>query len=1075
MTRDFKVKLWIVCAIFLCMTEGSIAQGRKLTGSIKDATSGEMLLGATIQEKGTTNGTIADYNGKFQINIITSDPVIIASFIGYKTIEIELKNQTTLDISLEIDAQGLEEVVIVGFGEQKKASLVSSITTVNVETIKISSSNFTNSIAGQVSGMVAFQQSGEPGRGSDNSTFFIRGLATFGSGKTSPLILIDGVESTTTDMARLQGDDISDFSVLKDAAASSIYGARGANGVLLINTKLGKQGAPKYSFRVENRISSNTKNFQLADNITYMNLENEAILTRNSLALPRYSTNKIRSTAAGEDPYLYPNNDWLKELIKPYTMNQGYNLNISGGTDKGRYYIAGTYNVDNGNLNVDPINDFNNNIKLQNYSIRSNVDVDLTKNTKLITRIYGQFDNYVGPIGGDVPRDGGGTRYANGGEYIFLHSIWTNPVMFPATYPTDKAPFVNHPLFGTAIVTSGNSATALTNPYALMVRGYQTYKTANMMPQLELRQKLDFVTEGLSSRTMTYLRKVSFYRQDRSYNPFYYVPVITNTDGEYSIYPINDGNVGSSIVEAGTEYLDYQEGEKDVNSQFWLQSAIDYNRVFNEKHTVGGMLLGYISHYEAGNPGDLIKSLPSRNAGVSGRFTYGYDNRYMIEANFGYNGSERFSKSKRYGFFPSMGLGYNISNETFFSPLKDVISNLKFRATYGVVGNDQVGDVNERFLYLSNVNLNDGGYSASFGEGVGPVYSRDGVAILRYANEAITWETSTQANVGVDLGLFDNKLNMVVDFFHYERSNILQSISNIDATYGLMATPQSNYGKASSQGVDLSLDGQKRLTNDLTMTIRGTFTYTHSEVIKTDEIAYSDELSHLSKVGYSIKQEWGYVAERLFYDDAEVLNSPQQQFNSDQTLRGGDIKYRDITGDGVINSDDMVPLGNPTQPEIIYGFGASFLYKGFDFNFYFQGAARVSFFIDPYKISPFVQNGGLQNRVLSSIAEDHWSEENPDPYAFWPRLSNQHVDSNNQRSSWWLRNGDFLRLKRLDVGYNFNKSLLSKVGINGARLYLSGVNLLMFSKFKMWDTEMGGNGLGYPIQSTYTLGLSLDF
>jgi hypothetical protein len=259
------------------------------------------------------------------------------------------------------------------------------------------------------------------------------------------------------------------------------------------------------------------------------------------------------------------------------------------------------------------------------------------------------------------------------------------------------------------------------------------------------------------------------------------------------------------------------------------------------------------------------------------------------------------------------------------------------------------------------------------------------------------------------------------------------------------------------------------------MTIRGTFTYTHSEVIKTDEIAYSDELSHLSKVGYSIKQEWGYVAERLFYDDAEVLNSPQQQFNSDQTLRGGDIKYRDITGDGVINSDDMVPLGNPTQPEIIYGFGASFLYKGFDFNFYFQGAARVSFFIDPYKISPFVQNGGLQNRVLSSIAEDHWSEENPDPYAFWPRLSNQHVDSNNQRSSWWLRNGDFLRLKRLDVGYNFNKSLLSKVGINGARLYLSGVNLLMFSKFKMWDTEMGGNGLGYPIQSTYTLGLSLDF
>lgn len=1070
-----KPRLLTFCVFLLGVLH--VEAQNKLTGTVQDAKNGELLPGATVQEKGTTNGTITDYNGNFELELITASPVIEVSFVGYEKQEIDVKNKSTIDVRLDIDAQGLEEVVVVGFGEQKKASMVSSVTSVNVEAIKVSSSNFTNSIAGQVAGMIAFQQSGEPGMGSDNTSFFIRGLATFGSGKRDPLILIDGVESSPTDMARLQADDISDFSVLKDAAASSIYGARGANGVVLINTKLGKTGAAKYSFRAESRISTNTKNFQLSDNITYMELENEAITTRNAESLPRYTQNKIRSTAAGEDPYLYPDNDWLKQLVKPYTVNQAYNLNISGGTEKGRYYIAGTYNIDNGNLKVDPINDFNNNIRLQNYSIRSNIDLNLTDNTTLITRLYGQFDDYTGPIGGWVQEDWG-QRYASGGEWIFLHSIWTNPVMFPATYPSEKLPFINHPLFGSAVVATGNSATMLTNPYALMVKGYQTYKTSNIMPQVELRQKLNFITPGLSARGMSYLRRFSFYRQDRSYNPFYYMPVVTNTDGEYSLYPLNDGDVGSVFSGEdviGTEYLDYQPGDKNVNSNFWVQVALDYNRTFNEKHAVGGMLLAYRSHYETGNPSTLINSLPSRNEGISGRFTYGFDNRYMAEFNFGYNGSERFNEAHRYGFFPSAGIGYNISNEAFFSGLKYYISNLKLRATYGIVGNDQIGNPDQRFLYLSNVNLNHSGYSASFGEGVGPVYQRNGIAILRYANPAITWETSRQVNLGFDMSVLDNRYSLIVDFFRQNRSSILQYISNVDATYGLMATPQSNYGEARSQGFDLSLDGQQRLGRNLLMTIRGTFTYATSEVIKTDEIAFSEELSYRSRVGYPITQEWGYIAERLFYDDAEVLNSPEQQFNSSQQLRGGDIKYRDINGDGVINADDQVPLGFPTQPEIIYGFGSSFLFKNFDFNFYFQGSARSSFFINPAKVSPFVQRGGLQNRVLQSIADDHWSEDNPNPYAFWPRLSNQYIDSNNQRSSWWLRNGDFLRLKRVDIGYTLNQELIGKIGLRGARVYVSGVNLLMFSKFKMWDVEMGGNGLGYPIQSSYTFGVNVDF
>ncbi len=1077
MAVNFNKKILIYVFLIIGIVDFGIAQGRRLSGTVADATTGELLPGATVQEKGTTNGTITDFNGNFEMKLITAEPVVEVSFVGYIKQEISVGDKSQLDVKLEIDAEGLEEVVIVGFGEQKKASMVSSISSVNVEAIKVSSSNFTNSIAGQVAGMIAFQQSGEPGNGSDNTSFFIRGLSTFGSGKQDPLILIDGVESTPTDMARLQADDISDFSVLKDAAASSIYGARGANGVVLINTKLGKSGAAKYSFRAESRLSTNTRNFQMADNITYMYMENEAIAARNAEALPRYTTNKIRSTIAGEDPYLFPDNDWIDQLIRPYTVNQSYNLNISGGTEKGRYYIAGTYNRDNGNLKVDPINDFNNNIKLQNYSIRSNIDVDLTENTQLITRIYGQFDDYTGPIGGDLRSITGENRYANGGEWIFLNSIWSNAVMFPATFPAEKEPFINHPLFGTNIVTQGNSIGILTNPYALMVRGYQTYKRSNLMPQVELKQKLDFVTPGLSFRGMTYLRRVSFYRQNRSYNPFYYIPIVTSSSGDYELLGINTGtnSIFNTPELAGTEYLSYNEQDKDINSQFWLQAAVDYNREFKEKHSVGGMILAYISHYETGNAGDLISSLPSRNAGISGRFTYAFDSKYMAELNFGYNGSERFDSNNRYGFFPSMGLGYNISNEDFFSGIKRTISNLKLRATYGVVGNDKVGNNDQRFLYLSNVNLNDGGYGASFGENVGGVYYRPGVAITRYANPNITWETSRQINLGFDLGMFDSKFNLIADFFRQYRTNILQNISNVDATYGLQVIPQSSYGKVNTQGVDLSLDGQKRLSKDLTMTVRGTFTYSRSEIVKVDELAYGEDLSHLSRVGYPVRQEWGYIAERLFYDDEDVANSPPQEFNSDQQLRGGDIKYRDITGDGVVNTDDRVPIGYPTQPEIIYGFGASFLYKGFDFNFYFQGAARVSFFVDPWKISPFVQNGGRQTRVLQAIADDYWSESNPNPYAFWPRLSTEQVDSNNQTSTWWLRNGDFLRLKRLDIGYTFENELLNKVGFRGARVYMSGVNLFLLSKFKMWDVEMGGNGLGYPIQSTYTLGLTLDF
>ncbi|UOB17970.1 SusC/RagA family TonB-linked outer membrane protein [Abyssalbus ytuae] len=1064
----FKVSMLILCISFYQVqaNEGKNKdlrleiQQRTITGVVKD-NQGAPLPGATVIVKGTSNGVVTDFDGEFQLNVDDAATILVVSYVGFEPQEIIIGNKSVFNIVLNENQETLDEVVIVGFGTQKKASVVSSITTISHKEIKGPTNNLTNMMAGRVAGMVAFQRSGEPG--ADNSDFFIRGLGSFGAGKVSPLILIDGIESSSTDMARLQPDDVESFSVLKDAAAAAVYGARGANGVVLISTKMGKAGKTSFQLRSETRISTNTRNFNFADNITYMNLANEAALTRDPQATLPYSQNKIYRTSIGDNPLLYPSNNWIDELIKDYTINQGLNLSAQGGGEKAKYYISGTYNVDNGVLDVDPINNFNNNIKLRNYSIRTNLDLNLTETTKGIVRVYGQFDDYNGPVGG---RDANG-NWVNGGARIFNLTLWSNPVKFPKVYPSSLLPFINHPLFGGAQASSNAGAAILINPYAEMVRGYQTTKASTIQAQVELKQDFNFITEGLSARAMGYVRRYSYYEVARQYNPFYYQGYISPSTGELQINVLNDGGQGSVGV-TGTEYLDYTEGRKDLDSRIYVEAAVNYNRTFNEKHAVSGMLVNVLSSYEQGNAGNVQSSLPTRNHSFSGRFTYGYDDTFMFEFNFGYNGSERFAKGSRYGYFPSLGLAYRVSNTGYWSSLKDIVSDFKIRFTYGLVGNDAIGNVDDRFFYLSTVNLNDNNYGSRFGEQFG--YYRPGVFIERYSNYNIGWEESKQTNIGLDLEFFKS-LNIVVDAFKQKRTNILEVRSNIGATLGLTATPSTNFGEMDSKGVDATITYNKQFNQNWYTQLRGNFTYATSEILVRDEVSYPEELSYRSYVGNSAAQGYGYIAERLFIDHEETLNSPTQF--GDYT--GGDIKYRDVNGDGQITENDMVPIGYPTIPEIVYGFGGTVGYKAFDFSIFFQGVARTSFFINPQNISPFVINGSYQNGLLNVIAEDHWSEANRDSYAFWPRLSDEFIENNNQPSTWWMRDGSFLRLKTIEAGYNFPESFINKLGMQSARLYLSGNNLVVWSKFKLWDPEMGGNGLGYPIQSVYNLGLKVDF
>ena len=1053
----YLICLGILCFITNCALSQSV--NITITGTVRSDSS--VLNGVTITVK-SSNKTVGHTkeDGTFKV-VAPSNGTLVFSCVGYQNLEEPIQGNTTVNVKLEPSAKTLDEVVTVGFGRQKKESVVGSVVSVTPKDLKGPTSNLTTMLAGRIAGMVAYQRSGEPG--SDNASFFIRGLGSFGSGKVEPLILIDQVESSTNDLARLQPDDIASFSVLKDATAAAVYGARGANGVLIIMTKSGIAGNTEFGGRVENSVSSNTRNFKFSDNIDYMKLANEAALTRDPLAGLTYSQLKIDRTQAGDNPLLYPNNNWINQLIEDYTVNQRYNMSVSGGAAKARYYLAGTYNVDNGLLRHNELNGFNNNIKLQNYSVRSNVDLKFTNTLSVAVRVYGQFDDYRGPIG---DRDQFTGIMGSGGTKIFNQAIWSNPVMFPAIYPQSYLPYVHHPLFGNAIVP-GTIGALYSNPYANMMSGYAEYNTSTLQAQIEVKQDLNKIVRGLNFNAMAYTRRYAYFDVSRSYNPFYYTAMSLDNKTISDLLVLNDGSTGS-VGTTGTEYLNYNEGVKYVTSTFYGQASLNYARSFNQ-HEVSGMVIGIMQSNLKGNAGSLEASLPGRNVGVSGRVTYGFDKRYLAEFDFGYNGSERFAADSRFGFFPSFGLAWNVANEDFFKPLTKVVTNLKLRGTLGWVGNDQIGNSTDRFFYLSNVNMSNNDYSYQFG--LDYLYSRPGISIYRYSNPNITWERSRQLNIGMDLTLW-NALTLTVDAYKNIRSNILLQRSYIPSTMGLQAAVSANVGKAQSSGVDLMLNYNKSFGANWWLQSRANLTYAKSKILVYDEPQYVDKLKALSRVGYSIAQAYGYVAERLFTDDAEVGNSPRQTFSQ---YMAGDIKYHDMDGDGQITSNDMVPIGYPTTPEVIYGFGFSVGYKKFDISSFFQGSARSSFFINSQNISPFVRNGGSQNGLLKAVKDDHWSEDNRNSYAFWPRLSNYFVGNNNQSSTWWMRDGTFLRMKNLEIGYSFTDRFLDRVGFKTARLYVNGANLFVWRKFKMWDPEMGGNGLGYPIQRVYNIGVNFKF
>jgi len=1028
-----QITKFILLFALLTMSLLSFAQSVIVKGQVVDK-EGNPLPGVSILKIGSTNGTITSIDGKYALANISTKDSLRFTYIGFNNERILVGNQTTLNVVLLETANALEEVQVVAFQTQKKSSVIGSINTINPTELKIAPTNLTNALAGKIAGIISYQRSGEPGQ--DNAEFFIRGVTSFGYAN-SPLILIDGLEVTTTDLARMEPDNIASFSIMKDATATALYGARGANGVILVTTKSGKKGKASISVRIENSIASPTMTNEFLGGVDYMELYNKALRTRDPEALLYYSKDKIEGTRNGLNPQIYPNVNWYSELFKSTVQNQKANMSVSGGGEVAQYYLSVSYTDEKGLLNVDKMNNFNNNINIKRYNLRANIDVNLTKSTKAMVKFYSLIDRYNGP--------------QNDAGNIFSMVMQANPVNFPKYYDKDESTqYANHVLFG----NKGNGG--YPNPYAEMVRGYKDRFSSTTTAQFQLEQDLSVITKGLKLRGMASLNSYSLSEVSRGFTPFYYG--LKEVDGETGvIHSIEQ-------ISEGTEYLTTGTSSKSANNSFYFEGVAQYNRVFNEKHDIGGLLVGYARELLTDASSDVYSSLPFRNLGISGRTTYAYDDRYFAELNFGYNGSEKFDKNHRYGFFPSAGIGWVVSNEKFFSEtLKKTISNLKFKATYGLVGNDAISS--NRFYYLSSVNLNDAGKGHVWGEDFKNSYN--GYNINSYANPEVTWEVAKKTNYGLELGLFGNT-NIQIDYFTESRSNIYMLREYIPASMGLTAAVASNIGKAESHGIDGSIDYKVSVNKDIWITSRVNFTYATNQIIENGEPQYP--YPYMSKKGLPMNQPRGLVAERLFVDALDVLNSPIQ-YNQMGSYMAGDIKYVDINEDGKIDNSDMIPIGYPTIPEIVYGFGASMGYKKVDFSFFFQGSGRSSFFIDPTSISPFVK----ERNALQIIADNHWSDENPDPNAFWPRMSVNAVSNNEKTSTWWLRDGSFLRLKSVEVGYSFSERLLKKLNIEKARLYASGTNLLVFSKFKLWDPEMGGRGLGYPPQKIINIGLNFNF
>ena len=981
----------------------------RVMGSVKDH-SGEPLIGVTVFVKERPNiGTATDINGNYLIDVLPDD-VLEFSYVGYKTQDVAVAGRGLLDVVLEQNDALLDAVEVVGYGVQKKISVIGSQQSIQVDELKVPAANLTQGLAGRVAGLVSVQRTSEPGF--DDADIYIRGISTLTASMSAPLTLVDGVPRS---FANVDPEDIESFSILKDASATAVYGVRGANGVIIINTKSGLKGRPKFTVRYTEGITTPTKITDFVDGATYMEMLNEASTTRGGGTL--YSREVIEKTRTHADPYLYPNVDWMDEILRDYSHNRSANVNVSGGSDKAVYYIGLAYYDEDGMYKDTKLADYNSNTYYRRYNVTTNLTLNPFRTTEIKLGIQGYLANANYP--------------ASSQATIFESAYFTQPTYIAPMYPDGKL---------------GAFSGGGLNPVAeLGATGYANQWRSQVYSNLRVTQQL---CKGLSITGM-----FSFDTYNYTSNRFTKSPNTYHATGRDA-----NGNLIYEQTRQGTENLAYSLSAKGDRT-IYLEAALNYKNTFG-RHDVSGMLLFNQSDEINTKATNVEEALPYRFRGLAGRFTYGFDDRYFAEFNFGYNGSENFAPKNRYGFFPSMGLGWVISNESFFEPLTGVIQYLKVRGTWGQVGNSQISG--RRFAYLATV-TDSSSTSYTFGKNMDQNFGT--TAINEYAVD-VTWEVADKTDIGVDMRLLNNKLNFQFDYFKESREGIYLRRSSIPAYVGMINNPYGNIGRVENKGVEFSIN-YANSWGDWSLSLMGNYSFNRNKVLEDDSTA---AYPWQSTIGNKVGQRFGLVALGLFESYEEIAASPMQTGDT----RPGDIKYKDVNGDGKIDEYDKVPIGWGSVPEIMYGFGFSIGWKNLSLTAMFQGAAHVDAMLSGEGVLPFSQ-GSSRGNLLSNIT-DRWTEQNPSQDVFYPRLSIGNINMNYETSTWWLKNTDYLRLKNIELSYRLPDRWMKRIHLDNARVFIQGVNLLTFSSFKIWDVELGdGRGARYPNIASVSLGVNFNF
>ena len=1019
---------------------------RKISGRVTDI-KGEPLIGVNVTVDGDANGSITNMDGLYEIFVTKKSVVLKFTYIGFKTSEIRTNASTNIyDVTLEEQVNELEETVIVGYGTQRKISNIGAQSSMKMEDIKTPSASLTTTLAGRLAGVVAVQRTGEPGK--DAADIWIRGIST--PNTSSPLVLVDGVERSFND---IDPEDIESLTTLKDASATAVYGVRGANGVILIKTKPGKVGKPTVSADYYESFTRFTKMVDLADGITYMNAANEAM--RNDGIATKYTEDQIRNTIAGKDPYLYPNVDWLKEIFNDWGHNRRVNVNVRGGSEKVAYYASVSYFNETGMTVTDKnIDTYDSKMKYSRYNFTTNLNIDVTPTTKVEIGAQG----YLGE--GNYP--------AISSADLYNAAMSISPVEYPKMF------FVN----GEAYVPGTSTNNNFNNPYSQATRrGYDNLTKNQIYSNLRVTQDLDMLTKGLK---LTAMYAFDVYNeihvhQDRAESTYNFLDTSVP-------YDMNGQPILQRIYE-GSNVLSYKQ-ETSGNKKTYLEASLNYDRTFNDDHRVSALFLFNQQSKLLYPKGTLEDAIPYRMMGIAGRATYSWKDRYFAEFNIGYNGAENFSPKHRFGTFPAFGVGWVVSNEKFWQPLSKAVSFLKIRYTDGKVGNSEVSD--RRFMYLDQMKEN-GDYGYKFGPN-GTKWS--GYETVNMAVDLI-WEESRKQDLGIDLKLFNDDLSIVFDLFKERRENILlKREHSIPSFLGYnTSAPYGNIGIIENKGFDGTIEYNKRINKDWVIALRGNVTFNKDKWIQGE--LPEQKYEWMNQYGHNINGVKGYVAEGLFtqaeiddmvrwesLSDANKAITPRPFASQFGTVKAGDIKYKDLNNDGQIDAYDQTYISRGDVPTTVYGFGFTVGWKDLSVGMMFQGVAGAERVLNGSSVNPFNGGGGSGN--LYSNIGDRWTEENPDQNAFYPRLSYGSETTSNinnfQKSTWWVRNMNFLRLKTLQISYNLPKPWVNKVHLKNAAVYVMGTNLFTLSRFKLWDPELNtDNGASYPNTTSYSVGINFTF